>query len=126
MERSSIYAKCPGCGDATLVQEMRGTYACAACGFDYVARFASDEPALEAWAADTMRGGPTGQLAVLYLYPRITKTPHAAAVERVKAIAARHGVALPTGAPLAPGKIVAGVLAVIVVVVGVAAFFATR
>lgn len=126
MERSTIYTKCPGCGDATLVQEMRGSYVCAACGFDYVARFANDAPALEAWAVETMRGGPMGQIAVLYLHPRITKTPHAASVEWVKAVAARNNVALPTGAPLNPAKLAAGVVAAGVVVVGAVMYFATR
>lgn len=126
MQRSTIYTKCPGCGDTTLVHELRGTYVCAACGFDYVARFSRDEAALEAWAADTMRAGPAGQLAVLYLHPRITGAPNAESIERVKAIAARHGVALPTGAPLDPRMIVAGVFAVLVVVLGVATFFAMR
>lgn len=127
MERSTIYAKCPGCGANTLVQELRGTYVCAACGFDYVARFANDAPALEAWAVETMRGGPAGQLAVLYLHPRITKSSAPASVEWVKAVAARNNVALPTGAPLHPAKLAAGVLgAVVVVVVGAALYFATR
>lgn len=126
MERSSLYTKCPGCGANTLIQEQRGTCVCAACGFDYVARFAKDEAALEAWAVETMRAGPTGQLAVLYLHPRITAMPPAASIARVKDIAARHGVALPTGAPLNPMKLLVGVLAAVVLLAGVAVLMALR
>jgi hypothetical protein len=123
MHRSTIYTKCPGCGDATLVQEMRGSYVCAACGYDYVEKLANNEAALESWAVDTMRTGPVGQLAVLYLYPRITKTPHPVALRAIKAIAAKHHIDLPNGVPLNPVTIfivVAAVLVLLAIVIVIA------
>lgn len=116
MERSTIYAKCPGCGESTLVQHVQGSYVCAHCGFDYVARLAGDETALEKWAVDTMRSGPMGQLAVVYLYGRITKLPNAESIDRIKSIAARNGIDLPTGAPIRPRTIVVAVLGTLVAI----------
>ena len=95
-----MYARCPKCGETTLIQELRGSYVCASCGFDYVSAFADDEVAREKWAVDTMRTGVSGQLAVIYLHRLITKLPNADSIARVKSIAVRNGIALPTGEPM--------------------------
>jgi hypothetical protein len=117
MQRSAIYAQCPKCRETTLIQELQGTYVCASCGFDYVAAYADDEAAREQWAVDTMRTGVSGQLAVVYLHRLITKLPNAESIARVKSIAARNGIELPTGAPMNPGKIAAIVIGLLVAIV---------
>ncbi|MDB4927590.1 MAG: hypothetical protein JWM10_74 [Myxococcaceae bacterium] len=115
--RSTIYSVCPGCHEKTLVQEMGGTWRCAACSFDY-GTLARDEPAREAWMLANLRGGPMTQLAVLHLHRVIRALPLVESNDAVVAFAARHGVALPTGKPTSPLWFVAAVVGGLVVLLG--------
>lgn len=117
MERSTIYARCPACGDQTLVTEKLGALSCAACAFDYTTLAQSPEK-LEGWIADRLREGPMGQLSVMYVYPRIVRKPQSEVIAHVREIAAKAGVKLPDPATGLPGWIVFVIIAVVLGVVG--------
>lgn len=94
MQQSSIYLKCPGCGDTTLVlRDARGCR-CAACTFDYTA-LASDRPRFESYLVERMREGSMGQLGALALHQWLSGLGTAESTLAYRELAARNGVALP-------------------------------
>lgn len=112
--RSTLYARCPGCRESTLVQEMGGTWRCAACSFDY-GSLARDQSAREAWMLDNLRQGPMGQLSVLHLHRVLLAMPVKASNDAVIAFATRHGIELPTGKPTSPATIAVGIFGLLAV-----------
>lgn len=125
MQRSTIYCLCPGCRANTLVQEMGGTWRCAQCSYDYGA-LARDQVAREAWMLENLRSGPMGQLAVIHLHRVILALPLQQSNDTVRAFAARHGITLPTGAPISPRVIASVAIGALVLILGVAAVVALR
>lgn len=121
--RSTLYSQCPGCRENTLVQEMGGTWRCAACSFDY-GPLARDQAAREAWMLDNLRLGPMGQLSVLHLHRVLLALPVKASNDAVVAFASRHGIELPTGKPTSPATIAVALIGLVAVLfVGVYALF---
>lgn len=117
MERSSIYVRCPGCGDTTLVQHRGATYVCAACAFDYGA-LAKDRPAFERFLVERMREGPMGQLGAIAVHQWVSGLGAAESAMKIRTLAASHGIALPdpsAGDPVLRTALIA--LAVVVVLV---------
>lgn len=119
MDRSSIYVRCPGCADTTLVQHRGPTYVCAACGFDY-GELAKDAPAFERFLVDRMREGPMGQLGAIAVHQWVSGLGAAASADAIRALAKTHGIALPD--PSAGDPILrAGLVAVAVIAISVVA-----
>lgn len=118
---STLYARCPGCAEQSLVIQTVGSLGCAACGFDY-ATLGADRAKLDAWVTERLREGVGGQLAVLFLYPRLLRIPQAAAVAQIRLLAERAGVALPEAAS-GPGKtmlvVAIGIVFVVVAIIAV-------
>jgi len=71
-----------------------GTYRCAACNYDYRA-LVRDEAAREAWMLENLRQGPMPTVFVMHLHHVLLDLPLRESNERVRAFAARHGIALP-------------------------------
>jgi hypothetical protein len=94
MERSSIYLKCPGCSEQTLIRHLGATYRCAGCGFDY-GELAQDPPRFEAFLIARMREGPMGQLGAIALHQWVSGLGVQASVAEIRAMAERGGVQLP-------------------------------
>jgi len=124
MLRSSIYVRCPGCRERTLVREVRGTYDCAACGFDY-GELAKDTPRFEAFLVERMREGPTGQLGAIALHQWLSGLGVAESTKAFRAIADKHGVPLP--APMDPNdflrRVGIGIGIVVATIVALVAYF---
>lgn len=116
---STLYVRCPGCGDTTLIQHVRDTYVCAACAYDYGV-LAEDPAAFEAFLVARLREGPAQQLAAIGLHQWLSglSTPDSAAA--IRAMAERHGVALPP--PMDPNAllrwVLVGVALLVVAIVG--------
>jgi hypothetical protein len=92
--QTTIYFKCPGCGQTALVRGVAGSYQCASCGLDYV-QLAQDKDKLDAALADNMRPGLGGVLMALALHQFVGGLPPKESAEYVKALAARNGIRLP-------------------------------
>lgn len=100
---------------ATTLLDHRGPQVrCAACGFDYVA-FRQDVPRYERYLVDRMREGPGGQLGAAALHQWTSTGGAAEAATSLRAIAERHGVALP--APMTTDPILRGAMIVVVLIV---------
>lgn len=125
METSTIYLRCPGCGDTTLVERRGPTHFCAACGFDYDA-FAKQPAAFEAYLVDRMRDGPVALLGAIALHRWVSGQGAAASTRTVRALAAAHAIPLPeptSGDPVLRGALVFVALVVVGLVVGLGALF---
>lgn len=112
---STLYVRCPGCGDRTLLVGP-GTR-CAACGYDYAA-LAEDRPALDALVVEQLRAGGLHAVSGIELRRRVTGEGAQANAEAVKALAHTHGIDLsPKGLSfpvlLIGGMVLFGVLLVV-------------
>jgi len=117
MQQSSIYVRCPGCSDTTLVVHRGPTYVSAGCGFDYGA-LAKDEPAFERYLVERMREGPMGQLGAIALHQWVSGMGAAASVDAIRSMAARNGIELPDpakGDPILRGALIFVVLLVVLI-----------
>jgi len=127
METSSIYLACPGCAATTLLDRRGPQVRCAACGFDYTA-FRKDTPAYERFLVDRLREGPRGMLSASTLHQWTSTGGAAESAASLRALAERHGVALP--APMSTDPVLRGALVAIVVivvlVVGLVGYFIFR
>lgn len=125
-QTSSIYLSCPGCAATTLLDHRGPRVTCAACGFDYNA-LRRDTARYERYLVDRMREGPGGQLGAAALHQWTSSGGAAEAATSLRAIAERHGVALPapmTTDPILRGAMIAVVL-IVVLVVGFVGFLIT-
>ena len=114
MYTSSIYLSCPGCVATTLIDHRGPQVRCAACGFDYVA-FRQDTPRYEQFLVDRMREGPGGQLGAAALHQWTSTLGVEESATSLRALAERHGVALPP--PMTTDPVLRGALVVVVLIV---------
>lgn len=124
MQTSSIYLTCPGCAATTLLDHRGPQVRCAACGFDYQA-FRQDTAAYERFLVARMREGPGGQLGAIALHQWTSTAGAAESAASFRAIAERHGVALPaptTTDPVLRTAMIAVVL-IVVSVLGLVGYF---
>lgn len=96
VQHSTIYIKCPKCGENGLLIEMQGKYLCASCMFDYTTL--KDDPAkLESVLIETMRQMGFGPVFASALYQRITLTTGIQANEHIQELARKNNIDLYQG-----------------------------
>jgi len=92
--KSTLYVKCPKCGETALVREMQGKYICAVCGFDYTTL--KDEPQkLDEMLVTNLKLGPMGQVMALTMNELITLKTVKESNEYVKELAQKNGIKFP-------------------------------
>ena len=96
MMKSTIYVKCPNCGEKGLLQELQGKYLCANCNFDYTL-LKDQSRKLDEVLLSNLREGPWGQIAALELHRLVTLIPNKESIEYVKRLAEGNGIKLPEG-----------------------------
>lgn len=94
MMQSSIYFRCPGCGETALVQQIQGKYICANCSFDFT-KLKDDPSKLEEILIDNMKQGPMGQMMAITMHRWITLMPHEESTNYIKELASKNGIVLP-------------------------------
>lgn len=125
MESSSIYCRCPACAGLALLDRRGKAVRCAACGYDYTA-LAGDAPAFEEFLVERLRGDAMEKLSALAVHAFTSELGAEERAAEVRALAARHGIALPEGGgdPVLRVALVAAAALVTLVAVGVAAALA--
>ncbi len=92
--KSTLYVKCPKCGETGLIKEIQGKYLCAVCNFDYTTL--KDEPVkLDEMLVSNLKMGPMGQIMALTMHELITIMPTMESIQYVKDLAAKNGIKLP-------------------------------
>lgn len=94
MMHSTIYVKCPGCNNTTLLQEIQGKYICANCSYDYT-KLKDDQQKLDELLINNLKKGPMGQLTALTIHRWITLMPNQESIDYVKELAKKNGIELP-------------------------------
>ena len=91
MNKTSIYLKCPECGDTTLLIEAQGRYFCAQCMYDYT--LLKDDPGkLDTVLLETMKGGGFGVLFASALYQKVALAPPQKALAYISDLAQANGL----------------------------------
>ncbi len=91
MDKSTIYFKCPGCGETALIQQLQGMYVCSNCNFDYT-KLKNNPRKLDEILIENMRGGAMGQIMALTIHKWITLMPHQESIIYVKNLAINNGI----------------------------------
>lgn len=93
MEKSTIYIKCPKCGENGLLTEMQGQYFCANCMFNYM-ELKENPDKLDDVLIENIKMKGFGPIFASALYQRITLTQPMKANEYIRQLAAKNNIDL--------------------------------
>lgn len=91
MEKSTIYIKCPKCGENGLMIEMQGQYFCAVCMFNYTEL--KDHPdKLNNVLIETIKAGGFGPLFAVALYQWVALKSPTEANQYIQQLAEKNNI----------------------------------
>lgn len=91
MQQSTIYIKCPHCGEKGLLTHMQDKHLCANCMFDYT-KLKDDPGRLDAVLLETIREKGFGPVFALTLYQRVMLKTSPEAATYIENLAKKNGI----------------------------------
>ncbi|MEL7609131.1 MAG: hypothetical protein AAGU74_06460 [Bacillota bacterium] len=93
MNKTSIYLKCPGCKEISLLIEAQGKCFCANCMYDYTL-LKSDPGKLDEVLVENMKGGGFSALFASALYQKVALVSPQEAITYIQTLAQANGLKL--------------------------------
>jgi NMD protein affecting ribosome stability and mRNA decay len=91
MQQSTIYIKCPQCGENGLLTHLQGKYLCANCMYDYT-RLKDDPGKLDSVLLETIKQKGFGPVFASTLYQRVMLKPSPESASYVQQLAEKNGI----------------------------------